>query len=120
MLVYLQNDLSVDICTIPVVVGELGRFYSLKNPGAIEVNKVLRHICDTHKNIGLVTSEGLTHRGDTLHFDSASQRELGNRYAKKIDPIGKGTFETIERIKTIKSTEPIETIISRLCYAQSC
>jgi hypothetical protein len=93
MLVYLQGDLSVDIRKIPVVVGELGRFYCLKNPKAVELNKVLRHISDTHKNIALVTSEGLTHKGDTLHFDAASQRELGKRYAEKMAQLEKGLLK---------------------------
>jgi hypothetical protein len=29
-----------------------------------------------------VSAEGLKHKGDQVHFDSASLRELGKRYAK--------------------------------------
>jgi hypothetical protein len=34
--------------------------------------------------MALVTAEGLTHKGDTLHFDAASARELGRRYAEQM------------------------------------
>jgi hypothetical protein len=30
---------------------------------------------------GCASSAGLTHKGDQVHFDTASQRELGRRYA---------------------------------------
>jgi hypothetical protein len=30
---------------------------------------------------GFAETKGLNHRGDTLHFDSPSARELGKRYA---------------------------------------
>ncbi len=93
MLVYLQRDLQANIPGIPVVIGELGQFYCLKNPKAAVLNKVLQHISESHKNIALVTTEGLSHRGDTLHFDAASQREFGNRYAKKMTRLEKGLLK---------------------------
>jgi S-adenosylmethionine:tRNA-ribosyltransferase-isomerase (queuine synthetase) len=83
-MVNLQNDLSVNISSIPVVVGELGRFYCERNSGGKEINLVLKHIAETHDNIKLVSSKGLIHKGDSVHFDAASQRELGRRYAEKV------------------------------------
>jgi hypothetical protein len=32
----------------------------------------------------VVSSSGLTHKGDQLHFDSPSLRELGRRYAQAL------------------------------------
>jgi hypothetical protein len=84
LMVNLQNDLSVNISSIPVVVGELGRFYCERNSGGKEINLVLKHIAETHDNIKLVSSKGLIHKGDSVHFDAASQRELGRRYAEKV------------------------------------
>lgn len=84
LMLNLQNDLSVDISAIPVVVGELGRFYCERNSGGKEINLVLKHIAETNKNRALVSSKGLVHKGDSVHFDAASQRELGKRYAEKV------------------------------------
>lgn len=84
LILNLQHDLSVDISSIPLVVGELGRFYCERNSGGNQINLVLKHIAETQKNRALVSSEGLIHKGDSVHFDAASQRELGKRYAKKV------------------------------------
>lgn len=84
LMLHLQNDLSLDISSIPVVVGELGRFYCERNSGGKEINQVLARIARSHKNIDIASSKGLVHKGDSVHFDAASQRELGRRYAKKV------------------------------------
>ena len=84
LLVNLQKELQFDISKLPIVVGELGQFYVEKNPKAKEINQVLKHISKTHPNIALVTSKGLTHKGDTVHFDAGSQRTLGQRFAQKM------------------------------------
>jgi len=89
LMLNLQNDLSVDISSIPVVVGELGQFYCERNSGGKEINLVLKHIAKTHRNSALVSSKGLVHKGDSVHFDAASQRELGKRYAEKVIKITK-------------------------------
>jgi hypothetical protein len=34
------------------------------------------------ENTAFVSSNGLAHKGDEVHFDSAGYRELGRRYAK--------------------------------------
>jgi hypothetical protein len=83
MLVNLKNDLSVNMDKIPIVIGELDYFFCLKNKYAPKLNDVLLQLSKTHKNIALVKAEGLTHKGDSVHFDAASQRELGRRYAEK-------------------------------------
>ena len=84
LMLNLQNDMSVDISAIPIVVGELGRFYCERNSGGNQINLVLKHIAETQKNRALVSSKGLVHKGDSVHFDAGSQRELGKRYAEKV------------------------------------
>ena len=84
LLLNLQKELFVDIHKLPIVLGELGQFYCVKNPEAKELNQVLKHISNKHTNIALVSSKGLMHKGDTIHFDAASQRELGQRFARKM------------------------------------
>lgn len=41
------------------------------------------------KKIGIASSEGLSDRGDLLHFNSASYRILGRRYFKEYQKIAK-------------------------------
>ncbi|WP_316785887.1 sialate O-acetylesterase [Pedobacter frigiditerrae] len=63
---------------LPFVVGELGQFrdnYKL-------INEVIHQIPQKIKFTGYVTSEGLTHKGDTTHFDSPSATIYGARFAK--------------------------------------
>lgn len=65
---------------LPFVVGELGTFrnnYALINS---ELNKLTSSISYT----ALVTSENLTHKGDTTHFDGASATVYGERFAKEM------------------------------------
>ena len=82
-------DLLNDIgnLNIPIIIGQLGEF--LKDNTTHQnfdiVNKSLLEITSTKASYGFVTTEGLKHRGDLLHFDSVSQRALGIRYAKSYD-----------------------------------
>jgi hypothetical protein len=71
--------LRAELGDVPVVAGQLGRF--CKYPFAAVVNEQLATAPLTIPRIGFVSSEGLNHKGDDLHFDAASQREFGRRYA---------------------------------------
>ena len=63
----------------PLVVGQLGGFY--KGQFAPVVNEQLATAPLWLKRTGFVSSAGLGHKGDEVHFDSAGLRELGRRYA---------------------------------------
>lgn len=82
MLNSLKSDLEIE--SIPVVIGELGYFFYPKAEYAEEMNKVIRQIANGSDCINLVTSEGLTHKGDHTHFDSDSYHTLGVRYATQM------------------------------------
>lgn len=75
---------DLDISGIPIIFGQLGEF--LKDNQTHQsydiINQVQLEMSHSEPNYGFVTTEGLKHRGDILHFDSASQRELGVRYAR--------------------------------------
>lgn len=67
---------------VPVVVGELGRFFQGgKQAYAGVVNEQLALLAVRGRRVAFVASEGLGHKGDSVHFDSAGLRELGRRYA---------------------------------------
>lgn len=63
---------------LPFIVGEIGRW----NQTYVNIVKQIVMIPDSISNAYLVSSEGLENIDD-FHFDSNSQRLLGNRYAEK-------------------------------------
>ena len=69
---------------LPIVMGELGRFAEPEEKAAYfdDINTLLLKIAEGDDRLFLVSSEGLDHKGDNLHFNSAAQRELGKRYAE--------------------------------------
>lgn len=75
MMAQLRKDLGAE--KVPLVVGELGRF----RPASAKFNEALPEVPKAVPLCAMVTAEDLTDRGDKLHFDSASLRTLGKRYA---------------------------------------
>ena len=63
----------------PLVVGQLGGFF--KGQFAPVVNEQLATAPLWLTKSGFVSSAGLGHKGDEVHFNSAGLRELGRRYA---------------------------------------
>lgn len=82
----LRKDLQMP--ELPFVAGELGEFLynrALDNvPEAKTVNSALARVAQELSHVVVVSSAGLGHKGDQLHFDTAAQRELGRRYAAAI------------------------------------
>jgi hypothetical protein len=83
-----RQDLGDD--SLPFVVAKLGDFYAEKNPNAKSINKILERIPDIVENAACVDVSGLTHKGDVVHFDTKSSRELGRRYAEHMIKLEKG------------------------------
>lgn len=66
----------------PLVVGQLGEFLRPEtSPFAPVVNRQLARVPLEVRRSAFVSSAGLNHRGDEIHFDAAGFRELGRRYA---------------------------------------
>jgi acetyl esterase/lipase len=74
-----RDDLGVD--DLPIVVGELAPFKLKDDPHAQRVNTELKYCPARLAYCASVSADGLTHKGDNLHLDSASARGLGKRYA---------------------------------------
>lgn len=62
---------------LPFIIGELGRY----RPVYANINRELAKVPALVPFTALVSSEGLVHKGDTIHFDGSSAQELGRRYA---------------------------------------
>ena len=79
----LRTELSAE--PIPVIAGELGTFLQRDDDTDFSavVNQELRGLEDAVPLYGCVGAHDLGHNGDELHFDAASLREFGLRYATK-------------------------------------
>lgn len=71
----LRTDLKAP--NIPFVAGEIGYFNKVDL-----INKVIDSLPGAVSNTAVASANGLTDRGDKLHFNTASARELGKRYAE--------------------------------------
>jgi hypothetical protein len=84
------RDIRADLgCPdLPFVVGQIGEFLYDRGPDhspyARLVNAALAGIPKKVPATACALSKGLKHKGDQLHFDAASQREFGRRYAEQI------------------------------------
>ena len=68
---------------LPFVIGQLGRFDGKPWTAEVQrVDSVHRAIAASVPHVAYVSSEGLRDRGDKLHFDAASARAFGERYAR--------------------------------------
>lgn len=75
----LRTDLEAP--AVPFVAGELAQLDDRQREQTTQFNQILAGLVGRIPHFALVTAEGLNHRGDKLHLDSASARELGRRYA---------------------------------------
>ncbi len=67
---------------VPFVAGQMGQFPERPwDQFKKQVDSVHRSLPLRVAVTGFVSSDGLGHRGDKVHFDSAAYRELGRRYA---------------------------------------
>ena len=68
---------------IPFIVGQMGRFEgSPWDDYKIQVDRAHRELPEKLARVAFVSAEGLKDKGDKTHFDTASYRELGRRYAE--------------------------------------
>ncbi|MES2329384.1 MAG: sialate O-acetylesterase [Bacteroidota bacterium] len=74
---------------VPFILGEIGDFKPGENKEIPVINAIIKNVAATTKNSGLAEAKGLVHRGDFTHFDAASARELGKRYAAALLAIKK-------------------------------
>jgi hypothetical protein len=82
MVTDLRDDLGAG--DVPFVAGRLGEFLKAKEGKPVYfdvVNQGIDSIATRVAKAASVSSEGLKHKGDGVHFDSASLREFGKRYA---------------------------------------
>jgi hypothetical protein len=72
---------TVGYDSLPVLLGELGRFSKDKEHFA-SINRVIHDYSSWDKNTAVIFTGDLKDKGDSLHFDSKSQRMMGKRFAE--------------------------------------
>jgi hypothetical protein len=72
---------DLDNRSVPFMVGEIADFKGGDKDKVI-VNTAIRTVASTTRNCGFAAVDGLQHKGDLIHFDAPSARELGKRYAQ--------------------------------------
>ncbi len=73
----------VKVPDAPFIAGQMGKF--AEAPWSAEkaiVDKAHQDLPNEVPRSAFVRAEGLLHKGDKVHFDSAAYRELGKRYAE--------------------------------------
>jgi hypothetical protein len=67
---------------LPVLLGQLGQWPERPWDAAWkQVDQAHRDVAASAPGVRFVSSQGLAHKGDVLHFDAAAARELGRRFA---------------------------------------
>jgi hypothetical protein len=76
-----RTDLNAP--NVPFVIGQLGRFLDEGKWGALtrQIDQAQQNVANEVPLTVFVSSEGLASKSDQLHFDTASLREFGKRYA---------------------------------------
>jgi hypothetical protein len=74
---------ELDAPNVPFIVGQMGQFPEKPwSDAKRQVDQVHRELPTRIQRTAFVSSDGLTHNGDQVHFDAAGYRELGRRYAQ--------------------------------------
>lgn len=93
----LREDLNAG--TVPIVLGELGRFIDTDDPRfehVDSVNLALHRAARQLPKCSIAMSDGLTCMPDNLHFDTAGAERLGERYAEKFLELYEPIVEEVE------------------------
>lgn len=78
----LIKDLGLNADDVPLLVGEVVRTDQGGQCGSM--NNIIANVPSTIPNSYVISAQGLGHKGDNLHFSSASYRTLGERYAEQM------------------------------------
>jgi len=92
MIAEMREDLGAP--DVPFVAAEMGAFFVNRMTNAPTVNDALKRLPTRVKHTACVSAQGLSHKGDRLHFSAEAARELGLRYARAIVTLRKRDKKT--------------------------
>ncbi len=74
---------ELDAPAVPFIAGQMGQFPERPwDASRKQVDAAHRNLPEKVSGTAFVVSDGLTHKGDEVHFDAKSYRTLGRRYAQ--------------------------------------
>lgn len=112
----LIKDLGLNAEEVPLLVGEVVRTDQGGQCGSM--NNIIANVPSTIPNSYVISAQGLGHKGDNLHFSSASYRTLGERYAEqmlkvlKYDESGSSSGEEQGGGSTVEEQKPYQEAIN--------
>lgn len=112
----LINDLGLNAADVPLLVGEVVRTDQGGQCGSM--NNIIANVPSTIPNSYVISAQGLGHKGDNLHFSSASYRTLGERYAEqmlkvlKYDESGSSSGEEQGGGSSVEEQKPYQEAIN--------
>lgn len=79
----LVKAFRAELGDVPFLVGQLGQYEGIawEEPRKT-VDQAHQNLAKELPRVAFVSSTGFKHKGDNVHFDSASMREFGKRYAE--------------------------------------
>jgi hypothetical protein len=76
---------------VPFIAGQMGQFKERPwSEAKKQVDRVHQELSSKVRNAAFVSSKGLAHKGDKVHFNAAGFREFGRRYATAYHTLAKG------------------------------
>ncbi|MBD3384036.1 sialate O-acetylesterase [candidate division KSB1 bacterium] len=81
---------------LPFIAAELGVFLPERFSQRRTVTDAIRNLPRRLRNTAVVSSKGLTAKGDSIHFNSASARLLGERYAEMMCKVNSKSKQGID------------------------
>ncbi len=112
----LIKDLGLNADDVPLLVGEVVRTDQGGQCGSM--NNIIANVPSTIPNSYVISAQGLGHKGDNLHFSSASYRTLGERYAEqmlkvlKYDESGSSSGEEQGGGSSVEEQKPYQEAIN--------
>lgn len=84
---------------LPIIIGQLGSYaepIEKKNRWK-SINTIIQGFAEKNPNTFVVYTQDLKQKGDTVHFDSESQRKMGERFAQKYLEVSRIKHSNIEK-----------------------
>ena len=78
-----------DTPDVPFVAGELGQLNEKNKDATEHFNGILHELAKSIPHFAVVPANGLKDKGDNLHFDAVSAREMGQRFAATLRELQK-------------------------------
>lgn len=101
LVVNLRRDLNAP--SLPFVAGEIG-YFNKDN----YINPIVNKLPGEVEHTAVVSAEGLLDKGDQLHFDTSSARELGKRYAAEMKKLEQKSSKKIRKPTVVLTFDDAE------------